>query len=122
MTSSFFKCLYHAYVDLGILANNTYIDPEIQASPSFETVHGLPRKVYPAPFLETFHDQMFCECDEDGKPLWCRRCEHYKPIRTHHSRMLDRCVSKFDHYCSWVGGYTTATNFKFFLQFSVPAA
>ena len=55
-------------------------------------------------------------------PLWCQHCNHYKPNRTNQFRMLDRCILKFGHYCPWVGGYTTATNFKTFLRFSVSAA
>jgi hypothetical protein len=122
MAISFFNTLYHAYLDPGILTLGDSLDVEKQTPPLIEKIHGLPRKIHAAPSLDSFHEQAFYECDEQGGPLWCHRCKHWKPNRTHHSRMLDRCILKFDHYCPWVGGYTTATNFKSFLQFSVSAA
>jgi palmitoyltransferase len=122
MATSFFNTLYHAYLDPGILTIGDSLDVEKQTPPLIEKIHGLPRKVHAAPSLDSFHEQAFYECDEHGNPLWCQRCKHWKPNRTHHSRMLDRCILKFDHYCPWVGGYTTATNFKSFLLFSVSAA
>ncbi|CAD0097104.1 unnamed protein product [Aureobasidium mustum] len=122
MAISFFNAIYHAYLDPGVLSTSDARDPEQQTTTPIERIHGLPRKVHAAPTLESFHEQAFYECDEGGKPLWCQHCKHWKPNRSHHSRMLDRCILKFDHYCPWVGGYTTATNFKTFLLFSVSAA
>ncbi|CAD0114877.1 unnamed protein product, partial [Aureobasidium uvarum] len=122
MTISFFDTIYHAYLDPGVLSITDTQSLEKQTTPPVEKIRGLPRKIHAAPTLESFHEQAFYECDESGQPLWCQRCKHWKPNRAHHSRMLDRCLLKFDHYCPWVGGYTTATNFKTFLLFSVYAA
>lgn len=112
MAISFFRCLYHAYLDPGIIAMGSSIDPETQTSSPIERIRGLPRKIHAAPSLESFHDQMFYQCDEYGKPLWCDRCKHRKPNRVHHSRMLDRCILKFDHYCPWVRQYIESTSFS----------
>ncbi|KAI4749566.1 hypothetical protein E4T50_00154 [Aureobasidium sp. EXF-12298] len=122
MAVSFVGTIYNAYLDPGVLSTADTRDSERQTNNPFEWVHGLLRKIHAAPSLESFHEQAFFECDESGKPLWCDYCKHWKPNRAHHSRMLDRCVLKFDHYCPWIGGYTTATNFKTFLLFSVSAA
>lgn len=122
MAIAYFNAIYHPYLDPGVLSTSDARDPEQQTTTPIERIHGLPRKIQAAPTLESFHEQAFYECDESGKPLWCQHCKHWKPNRAHHSRMLDRCILKFDHYCPWVDGYTTATNFKTFLLFSVSAA
>ncbi|KAG9952304.1 zf-DHHC-domain-containing protein, partial [Aureobasidium melanogenum] len=122
MAVSFGSTIYHAYLDPGILSTADTHDPEQQTTAPFEWIYGLFRKVHVAPTLDSFHEQAFFECDESGKPLWCDYCKHWKPNRAHHSKMLNRCILKFDHYCPWVGGYITATNLKTFLLFSISAA
>ncbi|KAH0386948.1 zf-DHHC-domain-containing protein, partial [Aureobasidium melanogenum] len=93
MAVSFVGTIYNAYLDPGVLSTADTRDPEQQTNNPFEWVHGLLRKIHAAPSLESFHEKAFFECDESGKPLWC------------------------DYW-----GYTTATNFKTFLLFSVSAA
>lgn len=52
----------------------------------------------------------------DGGPRWCRKCEAWKPDRTHHCRYCQRCTLKselpasptlssqvVDHHCAWLG-------------------
>lgn len=53
----------------------------------------------------------------DGGPRWCRKCEAWKPDRTHHCRYCKRCTLKseslriaqimssqaVDHHCAWLG-------------------
>jgi palmitoyltransferase len=55
-------------------------------------------------------------CDYDGAPLYCEKCNIYKPDRTHHCKELGRCVRKMDHYCPWAGGIIAETSHKFFMQ------
>lgn len=48
----------------------------------------------------------------------CRKCRNnYKPPRAHHDSVTGRCVSKFDHFCPWVGNAVGAMNHKFFVLF-----
>jgi len=48
----------------------------------------------------------------------CRKCgNNYKPPRSHHDSVTGRCISKFDHYCPWVGNAVGAMNHKFFVLF-----
>lgn len=48
----------------------------------------------------------------------CRKCgNNYKPPRAHHDSVTGRCISKFDHFCPWVGNAVGALNHKFFVLF-----
>ncbi|KAL4821150.1 DHHC palmitoyltransferase-domain-containing protein [Aspergillus spinulosporus] len=67
--------------------------------------------------LEYFYKKDVFVCQPDGRPIYCSKCCHYKPDRTHHCREVDRCVKKMDHFCPWVGGVVSETSFKFFIQF-----
>ncbi|KAI9715071.1 MAG: hypothetical protein M1812_006189 [Candelaria pacifica] len=71
----------------------------------------------PASGLEAFYTKDVFVCQNDGRPIWCSTCLNWKPDRTHHCREVERCVRKMDHFCPWVGGIVSETNFKFFLQF-----
>ncbi|KAL4925781.1 DHHC family palmitoyltransferase [Aspergillus undulatus] len=67
--------------------------------------------------LENFYKKDVFVCQPDGRPLFCSKCCHSKPDRTHHCREVDRCVRKMDHFCPWVGGVVSEKSFKFFIQF-----
>ena len=56
-------------------------------------------------------------CDYEGFPLYCQKCNIYKPDRVHHCKELGRCVRKMDHYCPWAGGIIAESTHKFFMQF-----
>lgn len=48
----------------------------------------------------------------------CRKCaNNYKPPRSHHDSVTGRCISKFDHFCPWIGNAVGAMNHKFFVLF-----
>lgn len=34
--------------------------------------------------------------DENGDPLYCKKCEAAKPARTHHCKECDTCIPKMD--------------------------
>jgi hypothetical protein len=56
----------------------------------------------PAPAgLEEFARRDVYVCEPDGLPPFCNYCWVWKPDRTHHNRLLGRCVRRFDHYCPW---------------------
>lgn len=50
---------------------------------------------------------------------FCRRCQSWKPPRSHHCSMLGTCVLKMDHFCLWVVNSVGLLNYKFFLLFLV---
>src|SRR5436853_5036471 len=58
----------------------------------------------------------------DGRPPFCSTCLNFKPDRAHHSSEINRCISKMDHFCPWVGGIVSETSIKFFIQFCFFAA
>eukprot|EP00750_Incisomonas_marina_P027941 INCI6290.2.p1 GENE.INCI6290.2~~INCI6290.2.p1 ORF type:complete len:517 (-),score=86.47 INCI6290.2:1181-2659(-) len=45
----------------------------------------------------------------------CWHCEVFKPDRTHHCRMMQRCVLRMDHYCPWINNTLGFDNMKFFI-------
>ncbi|KAI7861874.1 DHHC palmitoyltransferase-domain-containing protein [Spinellus fusiger] len=50
---------------------------------------------------------------------WCDVCRVWKPDRTHHCRVCDRCVLKMDHHCPWVNGCVGLENYRYFIQMIV---
>ena len=92
----------------GSLAGNGYTSA---AAPSSNSISEQ------RPSLKDFFKQEVFICQGDGRPVFCSRCQNWKPDRAHHCREVDRCVRKMDHYCPWVGGIVSETSFKFFIQF-----
>lgn len=49
----------------------------------------------------------------------CVSCGIVRPWRSKHSRELNRCVERFDHYCPWLGNVVGINNQFRFLLFAV---
>ncbi|KAA6414168.1 MAG: palmitoyltransferase pfa5 [Lasallia pustulata] len=120
-------------------AANTILDEKLDSSGTHEGKENgeLEGNAYPsrltatgrgtdleatAPGLEQFYTKDVFVCEGDGRPIWCSTCLNWKPDRTHHCREVQRCVRKMDHFCPWVGGIVSETNFKFFVLFVAWAA
>lgn len=54
--------------------------------------------------------------DKNGYPIWCSNCQSIKLDRSHHSSELQRCVGRFDHYCTMIGALIGKRNYRLFLQ------
>jgi palmitoyltransferase ZDHHC2/15/20 len=48
---------------------------------------------------------------------FCRKCNAWKPARSHHCSVMGRCILKLDHYCLWIVNCVGLLNQKFFLIF-----
>ncbi|ORY60634.1 palmitoyltransferase PFA5 [Pseudomassariella vexata] len=90
-------------------------------------IEGQPYYVSPdpnpdSPGLEQFYTKDVFVCENDGRPKWCSDCCNWKSDRAHHSSEINRCVTRMDHYCPWVGGMVGENSFKFFTQFTMYTA
>ncbi|KAI8897943.1 DHHC palmitoyltransferase-domain-containing protein [Globomyces pollinis-pini] len=52
-----------------------------------------------------------------GKPRWCKECSCYKPPRSHHCSICNKCVLKMDHHCPWLNNCIGQNNHAYFLRF-----
>jgi len=50
-------------------------------------------------------------------PLKCDKCNGYKPARTHHCSICNRCVLRMDHHCPWVANCVGYNNVAYFDRF-----
>ncbi|KAL2868501.1 DHHC family palmitoyltransferase [Aspergillus lucknowensis] len=91
--------------------------PEVDVERGLEYGAGPMIPAWDTAGLENFYKKDVFVCQPDGRPIYCSKCCHYKPDRTHHCREVDRCVRKMDHFCPWVGGVVSEQSFKFFIQF-----
>lgn len=53
----------------------------------------------------------------DGRYRYCTKCRCWKPDRTHHCSVCDKCILKMDHHCPWFGICIGYKNYRFFVQF-----
>eukprot|EP00397_Hematodinium_sp_SG-2012_P010596 GEMP01010712.1.p1 GENE.GEMP01010712.1~~GEMP01010712.1.p1 ORF type:complete len:485 (+),score=93.21 GEMP01010712.1:212-1666(+) len=61
------------------------------------------------------------ELDMYYTPRWCTSCECWKPPRTHHCGICDRCTLRMDHHCPFMGNCLGLHNVGHFLLMYVYA-
>jgi len=52
-------------------------------------------------------------------PRWCTSCQCWKPPRTHHCGICDRCTLRMDHHCPFMGNCIGLYNLGHFLSMYV---
>ncbi|ODV59046.1 palmitoyltransferase PFA4 [Ascoidea rubescens DSM 1968] len=48
---------------------------------------------------------------------WCKKCNNYKPERSHHCQSCKQCVLKMDHHCPWTNNCVGNNNLGHFIRF-----
>jgi len=69
------------------------------------------------PEVQEFLKRYGCDKTADGRQ--CEECEADKPPRAYHSRVVDRCVLRFDHVCVFTNNVVGAANHKYFLLWQI---
>ncbi|ORX48789.1 zf-DHHC-domain-containing protein [Hesseltinella vesiculosa] len=52
-------------------------------------------------------------------PRFCKKCNNFKPPRTHHCSSCGVCVLKMDHHCPWVNNCVGFANYGHFIRMLV---
>jgi hypothetical protein len=73
------------------------------AKTSFTDPGSIPKDAVPPPIL--FRKGVTTHA-------MCSHCQNYKPPKTHHCRICNRCISKMDHHCPWMNNCIGAGNFS----------
>ena len=55
--------------------------------------------------------------DFDEAESFCKKCEKFRPIRSHHCKTCNKCILKMDHHCPWIANCVGYDNHKYFLLF-----
>ncbi|EHN00293.1 Pfa4p [Saccharomyces cerevisiae x Saccharomyces kudriavzevii VIN7] len=50
-------------------------------------------------------------------PNFCKKCQSYKPERSHHCKACNQCVLMMDHHCPWTMNCVGFRNYPHFLRF-----
>lgn len=50
---------------------------------------------------------------------WCKKCQNYKPERSHHCKVCNVCVLQMDHHCPWTMNCVGHDNLPHFLRFLI---
>lgn len=50
---------------------------------------------------------------------WCSTCRIWRPARSKHSRVTNRCVARFDHFCIWLNNDVGHGNHIYFVGFLI---
>ncbi|CCE64862.1 hypothetical protein TPHA_0J00390 [Tetrapisispora phaffii CBS 4417] len=48
---------------------------------------------------------------------FCKKCNNYKPERSHHCKTCNQCVLMMDHHCPWTMNCIGFNNFPHFMRF-----
>lgn len=55
--------------------------------------------------------------DPANTQKFCKKCETYKPERSHHCKTCNQCVLMMDHHCPWTMNCVGYSNYPQFLRF-----
>jgi DHHC palmitoyltransferase len=52
-----------------------------------------------------------------GRITLCKKCDKYRPPRSHHCGICEKCILRFDHHCPFVANCIGFRNLKYFILF-----
>jgi len=83
----------------------------------YKTIYTDPGVIAKGTFTQELFEKSLNKGQEIDDSLICFTCLSIRTLRSHHCRLCDQCVARFDHHCVWVNTCIGPQNHPYFLLF-----